>query len=62
MPQFTVIIPNWSEGKSLRIDGIEVASPAEAKSWVVDWVNRLAGRHYCDDLPAGTIVKKQAWK
>lgn len=53
---FTVIIPDWSEGKCLRVEHVNAASEEKAESQVVDWINELAHYNYCTKLPPGTKI------
>lgn len=53
---YDVRIPNWTEGKPMTFQKVEAASTEEAKQKIVDWHNRRAGYHYCDDLPSGTEI------
>ena len=50
-------IPQWTEGRPLVLTNIEAADEAGARAYVVEWVNRRAGRAYCTELPPGTVVE-----
>lgn len=52
--KYNVTIPEWTEGVPLVITNVEAACEAEARAYVVAWVNRRAGLDYCAGLPAGT--------
>jgi hypothetical protein len=56
---YTVRIPDWSDGRHLDLTNIEADGPEGATAKAVEWVNRRAGYHYCDRLPAGTTVRRQ---
>jgi hypothetical protein len=49
---YTVRIPDWSDGRHLDLTNIEADGPEGATAKAVEWVNRRAGYHYCDRLPA----------
>lgn len=53
---YSVTIPCWTEGVPLHINNITAESGHKAWAWVVDYVNRRAGFHYCDDLPFGSTL------
>lgn len=51
---YSVTIPYWSEGCPLTLTGIRAVSRRDAVIQAIQWVNRYAGYHYCDALPAGS--------
>ncbi len=53
---YTVTIPNWHVGMPLTIRNLVALSFEGALEVAVDWVNRYAGHHYCDELPDGTTA------
>ncbi len=59
MAIYSVRIPNWTEGVPMTFRGIHAESPEQARLKIIEWHNKLAGYHYCDDLPPGTQITKE---
>lgn len=55
---YEVTIPGWHVGTPLTLEHVRAVSRRDATIQAVQWVNRYAGYHYCDELPAGSVARR----